>query len=722
MYEEIIKKMSLEDKIAFCSGKDFWSTKSFKKYNIPSIMMCDGPHGLRKQNAEVDMLGVYESIKATCFPTAVTSGATWNKELLIEMGKAIATEAAHEEVAVMLGPGVNIKRNPLCGRNFEYFSEDPFLAGKLGASYVNGLQENGIQASLKHFAANSQEYKRFSSDSQIDERTLREIYLSAFEIVVKESKPATVMCAYNKINNVYCSDNKKLLTDILRNEWGFDGMVVTDWGAMADRIKGFEAGCDLSMPGGSAYQEKETYFAVKNGKLSENYINKSVERILKVVANGRKAIKKKNDNIFDLDKHSQLAKKIATEGIVLLKNEEDILPIKENQKITLIGNMAKNIRYQGNGSSHIIPTKLSQIIDIMDDVNYIEGCDDRGEISFENLNEVKKAAKESDVAVVFVGLTEEYESEGFDRDNLELPTGHNKMVEASLSGNPNTIVVLMGGSVMKLPWVNKVKAIVYMGLCGQSGAEAIKDILTGIVSPSGKLTETWPYNEIDVPSYGIYAGKNKDAQYREGIYVGYRYYEKANIEPLFPFGYGLSYTKFEYTNIEIEGDKVKATIKNIGNVDGSEVVQLYVKFENCETGIFRPIKELKGFEKVFLKVNESKVVEFELNDRSFAIYQNGWKIPTGTYTICLGASSKDIRLQTNIYKEGENIQVPSWQKDSWYNNPIGYPTKEDWSDIMRNLPKEKELKKGNFNMDNTLVEMKDYSFMAKLMCISIENQ
>lgn len=715
-YKDIISKMTLEDKIALCSGKDFWHTKDFAKYGIPSISMTDGPHGVRKQRADADMLGINDSVPATCFPTAVTSGATWNRKLIEEEGRAIGEEAKKEKVAVVLGPGVNIKRNPLCGRNFEYFSEDPYVAGEMGAAFVKGMQSTGIGTSLKHFAANSQEYKRFSSDSQIDERTLREIYLSAFERVVKEAKPATVMCAYDKINGTYCSDNKKLLTDILRKEWGFDGMVVTDWGAMGDRTLGFKAGCDLSMPGGSAYQEDEVLENIKSGRLDEKYIDNSVDRILEVVFNGDKTLK--TDEDYDIRLHQELACKIASEGAVLLKNEDNILPVKE-EKIVLIGHMAEEIRYQGSGSSHINPTKLLQVTDYMKDAEYIEGCDADGNITESRLKEVTKGAQDADIAIVFAGLTPNYESEGFDRDNMEIPEGHNKMIEAALKGNSNTVVVLMGGSAMILSWFDKVKAVLYMGLCGQSGGKAIADIIKGRVNPSGKLTETWPLKEEDVPSYGFYGGIRKNAQYREGIYVGYRYYDKAEVKVRFPFGFGMSYTEFEYSDLVIKGNDVTATIKNIGSTAGAEVVQLYV--EAPQDGIYRAVKELKGFDKVYLEPGQSSTVTFKLDERSFALFADGWLVPKGRYNIMIGSSSQDIRLNAEIIKDGTEIKKPQWQMESWYENPKGHPSKEDFEKLMgRKIEEDPVLRKGNFEINNTLLELKDYNFIAKMICSIIE--
>lgn len=734
-YLVILKNMSLEDKIAICSGKDFWHTKDFEEYRIPSVMMTDGPHGLRKQNDVVDMLGLNNSVATTCFPTAVTSGATWNRKLVGKMAKAIGEEAKAEDVALVLGPGVNIKRSPLCGRNFEYFSEDPYVAGEMGAAYVEGMQETGIGTSLKHFAANSQEYKRFSSDSQMDERTLREIYLAAFEKVVKQSQPKTVMCAYPKLNGTYCSDNKRLLTDILREEWGFDGMVVTDWGGMNDRINSLKAGCDLCMPGGASYGEKAAIEAVKDGRLSESDVDACAARVLKFVFEGQKALDEKNSDVYDVGGHQKIAADVAKEGAVLLKNENQILPVSGDKKMVFIGHMAEEIRYQGAGSSHINPTKLVQVTDSMPDTAYVEGCDVRGNITEEGLEQVEKAAKEAAVAVVFAGLTEQYESEGFDRENMCLPQGHNQMIEAAIRGNENTVVILMGGSPMLLPWFDRVKAILYMGLCGQSGGEAVKALLSGEVNPSGKLTETWPLSETDLPCYQFYAGTRKNAQYREGIYVGYRYYDKAKVEVQFPFGYGLSYTAFAYENLQIEKSNdaqfiVQADITNTGGQDGAEVVQLYVGAPN--ESLYRAVKELKGFEKIFLKAGETKTVSFTIDGRSFALYQEEWKIPVGTYEILLASSVSEVRLTENIIITKDTFAAEYPVVDtadvmqpelagSWYENPSGSPSKEQWEKLMgQKMDDDPKLEKGHFELNNTLLEMKDYNFIAKEMVESIE--
>lgn len=707
--ENILKQMTLENKIALCSGANFWETKKFEKYGIPSLFMCDGPHGLRKQEDVADMLGVNESREATCFPAEVTTAGSWNPKLLEEIGAAIGEEAKEQGIALVLGPGANLKRNPLCGRNFEYFSEDPYLTGRLAAGFIRGSESTGVGTSLKHFAVNSQELSRFNSNSVLDERTLRELYLSAFEAAVKEGKPRTVMCSYPKLNDIHCSDNKELLADILRDEWGFDGMVVTDWGAMNDRIEGFRAGCDLNMPGGSEYMEKEALQAVKNGTLSEDCVNKAARRVLKLVFRASETLK--GENSCDYESHHALAKRAATEGAVLLKNEGSILPLKQNKKIAVIGAMAKNLRYQGAGSSHINPTKLAQPLDFLSEAAYALGCDDQGNTTDALLTEARSLAEEAEIAVVFAGLPDYYESEGFDRENMKMPEGHLRMIDTVANANPNTVVVLLCGSAVECPWANKVRAILYMGLPGQAGGEAIADLLYGHANPCGKLAESWPYTYEDVPSSEIY-GKTTDALYQEGIYVGYRYYDKAGIAVRWPFGYGLSYTEFAYSDLVADGDTVTVTVKNIGKRSGAEVVQLYVAAP--QDGLHRPVRELKGFRKIFLQPGESQAVTFRLTDHSFAVWQSGWKVPAGQYIVCIG------ELTAEIKKSGETISVPAWQVGSWYECCIGKPNQKDWELMLGRKYTPPILKKGFFTMDNTVMEMKDYSLLMKIMFKAVE--
>ena len=705
--------MTPEEKIAFCTGADFWRTKAIPRRDVPGIMMSDGPHGLRCQTGDADMSGVNSSLPATCFPAAVTAGATWNREVYAAEGEAIGKEGAAAGVSVILGPGCNIKRNPLGGRNFEYISEDPYLAGKMAAAFIRGRQGTGAASCLKHFAANNQEYKRQNGDSRLDERTLREIYLTPFEIAVREGKPGAVMCSYNKINGVHASDSRELLTDILRSEWGFDGPVVTDWGAMNDRIAGFKAGCDLNMPGGSRFMERAAAEAVRSGELDEKDVDASVERILRLVDRTAGLAAPE----IDWEAHHALALKIAGQGAVLLKNEERVLPLAESD-MALIGHMAAAIRYQGSGSSHINPTKLVSLTDALPGAPYCAGCDAQGGVTEESLREAAEAAKTRKVAVVVVGLPESYESEAFDREHMRLPAGHNALVEAVAEANPDTVVVLLGGSAMELPWADKVKAILYMGLPGQAGGQAAADLLTGRAVPSGKLTETWPLTYDDVISRDTF-GK-KDTEYREGIYVGYRYYDKAGKAVRYPFGHGLSYTGFAYSDLTIDGRTVSARIRNTGTVRGAEVVQLYIA--PPRDGPFRPAKELKGFSRVELDPGESAAVRFELDDRSFAVWAGGWKIPSGTYTVLLGASGRDVRLEGSIEIAGEEVAAPVWQAGSWYERLAGVPGREEWERLMgRPAPVRAEPKKGQFTMDSTCLEMKEHSLVMRLQYSLTEN-
>ena len=711
--KQIISEMTLQEKIAFCTGADFWRTKELPRLGVPAIKMSDGPHGLRCQEGESDMIGVHKSMPATCFPTAVTAGATWNRELYAAEGEAIGKEALAAGVSVVLGPGCNIKRNPLGGRNFEYISEDPYFSGKMAAAFIRGQQSTGVSSSLKHFAANSQEYKRQNGDSQMDERTLREIYLAAFETAVKEGRPGTVMCAYNRINGVHCSDSQELLTDILRTEWGFDGMVVTDWGALNDRIKGFQAGCDLNMPGGSRFMERATMEAVKNGDLSEADINASVERILGLVEKSQTL----KSAAVDWEAHHTLAQAIAEQGAVLLKNEGRILPLASSD-LVLIGHMAKEMRYQGTGSSHINPTKLVNLTDALPDVPFVACCDAQGNVTEDALREAAEAARNHEIAIVAAGLPEIFESEAFDREHMGLPEGHNRMIEAVAAANPNTVVVLLGGSAIELPWADMVKAILYMGLPGQAGGQAAANLLTGKATPSGKLTETWPLSYQDVISKDTFGKRN--VEYREGIYVGYRYYDKAKKAVRYPFGYGLSYTTFTYSDLKVDGRTVRVRITNTGTVKGAEVVQLYIA--PPKDGLFRPEKELKGFVRVELEPGETQAVTFLLDDRSFAIWNDGWKIPGGTYTVQIGASSRDIRLKGEIEVSGESIPAPDWQAGSWYETLEGEPNRAEWEKLMGHpIPILPEPKKGQFTMDNSCMEMKDSSLIMKIQYKVTEN-
>ncbi|MBR3241631.1 MAG: glycoside hydrolase family 3 protein, partial [Parasporobacterium sp.] len=653
---------------------------------------------------------------ATCFPAAVTTSASWDPQFLESIGRAIGEEAHAQKAGLVLGPGANLKRNPLCGRNFEYFSEDPLLSGKLAAGFIRGVESEGIGACLKHFAANSQEHCRFNSNGVMDERTLRELYLSAFELAVKEANPSAVMCAYPKLNGIHCSDNRKLLTEILREEWGFEGLVVTDWGAMNDRVEGFKAGCDLNMPGGSAYMEKEALEAVRSGSLPEQDVDASAERIIRLALREGENLKQEVDGKYE--DHHLLAKKAALQGAVLLKNENHILPIPEEKKIALIGYMAKHLRYQGGGSSHINAIQVSNPIDYLSYASFAEGCDEKGDTTEELLREAAEKAGQAETAIVFAGLPDRYDNEGFDRTDMKLPEGHIRMIETAAAANPNTVVVLFSGSAVECSWSNHVKGILYMGLPGEAGGEAAADLLYGKENPSGKLAESWPIIYEDCISSSFF-GKEKDALYLEGIYVGYRYYDKAEREVRFPFGFGLSYTEYEYSKLEVLGDTVRFMVKNNGEAGGAEIAQLYV--ETPQDGIHRPKRELKHFAKIWLQPGESKAVSFDLTDRDFSVWQDGWKVPAGEYTICVGGSSRDLPLKKTILKEGEEISVSSWQSGSFYETCEGRPVLSDLENAagfsyVPDIPK-----KGSFTMDNTILEMKDESFVMKIVYKIVES-
>ena len=717
--KEILQKMSLKEKIAYCSGADFWHTKNVPSCGVDSIMMADGPHGLRKQENTSDMLGLNESIKATSFPTASILACSYDVDLVSQMGTAIALEAKQNEVSVILGPGVNIKRNPLCGRNFEYFSEDPHLAGKLGAAFVKGTKEHNIGSCVKHFALNNQEYKRFVSDSLADERTMREIYLAPFETVVKEAEPEMVMCAYNKINGTYCSDNQWLLTDILRKEWGFDGVVVTDWGALSNRMESFKAGCDLCMPGGAAYMEAETVSAVEQGLVQETDIDASVLRILtlaekKNVVFRQYVLPAKEEKETILEQHYELAKRIATESAVLLKNEDSILPVRV-EDVAFIGYMAKKPRYQGAGSSHINPWRIKNIKDVCPTAAFAEGYNQYGEATETTILEATTLARKVKIPVIFAGLPEAYESEGFERENMQMPKGQLKLIEAVAKENPNTVVVLFSGGVVEVPFEGDVKAILYMGLPGEGGVEAACDLLFGKANPCGKLAETWPVKYEDCICSDYYG--QKDAEYREGIYVGYRYYLSANVPVRYPFGYGLSYTKFAYSDLEVEGNCVSVKVTNVGDRTGKEVVQLYI--ENPTEDVYRPKREFRAFQKIELKAGESKHVTFAISDRDFSVWQQGWVIPKGEYKICIAAGCEDVRATKTISKAGVVINHSSLPK--WYTKLNDLPSQNDFETLLGKKITTHIAKKGSYTMQNTVMEMKEDSWVMKLLFQVIES-
>ena len=671
---ELLSKMTLEEKVALLSGKDFWHLRGNDRLGIPELMITDGPHGLRKQNPDGDKKGLSNSVPTTCFPTAVTTACSWDPDLLYRMGEAMGEECLSEKVSVILGPGVNMKRSPLCGRNFEYFSEDPLLAGELAAGLINGVQSKGVGTSIKHFAVNSQEKRRMTIDSVVDERAMREIYLTAFEIAVKKSQPWTVMNAYNRLNGTYCSDNGYLQNDILRDEWGFEGIVVTDWGAANDRVLGLKNGNDLEMPSSGGYNDKKICAAVRDGSLDEKYVDLAADRMLTLIKKSEEVL---GDYTYDKNAHHELAAEICRQSLVLLKNEDNILPLKKDAKIAVIGEMARAPRYQGAGSSVINPTKLSDAFDglIALGVNplFAPGYNKKkDEINETMLRDARIVAEKADIAVLFIGLTEEYESEGYDRSHLGLPVSHTKLLEEVLEVNKNVVVVLSGGSPVEMPWINDVTAVLNGYLGGQASGLAVADLLTGKANPSGKLAETYPAALSDTPCYNYYPGTEQTAEHRESVFVGYRYYDSAMKNVLFPFGFGLSYTSFEYSDIKLSADKIKDTdtltltykIKNTGAMAGAEISQVYVS--DRESTVFRPVKELRAFNKVYLEPGEEKEISAELSKRAFAYYNVNimdWHVESGEFDIMVGASSRDIRLEAtvNVTSTAE-AEVPDYRK------------------------------------------------------------
>ena len=668
-HKDLISQMTLKEKASLCSGKDFWHLKSIERLGIPEIMVCDGPHGLRKQNSENKKVGIGNSYPATCFPTAVTTACSWDRDLIYRMGQALAEECLQHDVSVLLGPGVNMKRSPLCGRNFEYFSEDPELAGEMGAAFIAGVQSMGIGTALKHFAGNSQEMKRMTSNSIIDDRALREVYLRAFEKAVKKSQPWMVMNAYNLLNGTYCSENDWLQNKVLRDEWGFEGAVVSDWGAVNDRVAGLNGGNDLEMPSSGGINDAKIVEAVKCGVIDEDTFDERVDKLVDIILKG--AANRRPGYKFDVKAHNLLSRQIAEQSMVLLKNEDNILPLKrtEGEYVAVIGAFADKPRYQGEGSSVINPTMIDSGRRAFNnspiDVKFADGYDRSGKRKNEDayITEACNLAKNASKAVVFIGLTDDYESEGFDRTTMKLPDGHNRLVEAVSRVNENVIVVLQGGSPVEMPWADDVKAILNAYLGGQSVAPAIVDVLTGKANPCGKLAETYPICLKDTPTSFRYPDSKEDVQYRESIFIGYRYYDKVDRNVRFPFGFGLSYTSFEYSDIRLrkknltkgEGTKVTFTIKNTGDVAGAEIAQVYVG--KPESKVFRAPKELKGFVKVYLEPGEEKKVSVELDDRAFAFWNtatDGWCVESGEYNILVGASSRDIRLEAAVKMKSED--------------------------------------------------------------------
>lgn len=676
--KEILDQMTLEEKAGICSGLDFWHFKGVERLGVPALMVCDGPHGLRKQedNASADMLGINESIEAICFPTASALAASFDRKLVTEVGKTLGKECQAVNISVLLGPGNNIKRSPLCGRNFEYFSEDPYLASEMAAAHISGVQSQGVATSMKHFCVNNQETRRMSSSSNVDERTLREIYLAAFEGAVKKANPRTIMCSYNQINGIFACENKSLLTDILRDEWGFEGIVITDWGAGRDKVKGINAGMNIQMPGNGSGTNPEIVEAVRSGVLKEEKLDRLVEDILNLInwvtEHDRKGI------VFDYEADHMQAAETAKECAVLLKNKDQLLPLKKGSKLAFIGDFAERPRYQGSGSSHIRAWKVDSVMKMLQDngmladgsITFAKGYDAREyTIDEQMLSEAVEAAANAEAAVIFAGLPDTFESEGFDRKHLQMPDNQTALIHAVAAVQKNVVVVLHNGAPVEMPWIGEVKSVLEMYLGGEGVGRAELELLFGAANPCGKLAETFPLKLAHNPSYENFPGTRDQVNYHEQIYVGYRYYDKKELNVLFPFGHGLSYTTFDFSDIHVNKSRLTdqeqliltCKIKNTGDRVGKEVVQLYVgPADKAARKVPIPVKALKGFEKVTLMPGEEREVRFLLSKRDFAYYEaavSDWFVETGDYKLMIGASSRDIRLETEVHLTG-TVEIP----------------------------------------------------------------
>ena len=700
----IITKLNLEQKCALLSGDTVFTTRGYKNAGVPSITLSDGPNGVRKQAGAADHLGLNPSVPATCFPTAATVACSWEPALGEEIGRAMGEEAAAQEVAVLLGPGLNTKRSPLCGRNFEYFSEDPYLSGKMAAAYVRGIQSEGISACPKHFAVNSQELRRMASDSVVDERTLRELYLTGFEIVVKEAHPKALMSSYNLINGTYANENAHLLQDILRGEWGFDGAVVTDWGGSNDHALGVKNGSTLEMPAPGGDAVRELLAAVQSGKITEADVDARLDELLTLVLDTHTAVER-HSRSFDADAHHALARRAAGESVVLLKNDDALLPLAEGARVAVIGDFAETPRYQGAGSSAVNSIKVDTFLDCLNDsglhsVGFAPGFDRQGKPDAAKQAEAVALAAKADAVLLCLGLDEIKESEGLDRADMKLADNQIELLQAVREANPNTVVIVNAGASLETPWLAHCKALVYGALGGQAGAGAMVDVLTGKINPGGKLAETWANAYADTPARDHFAGPGRTVQYREGLYVGYRYYQTAGVPVTFPFGHGLSYTQFAYSDLHADAHSATLTVTNTGDRAGAEIVQLYVAKPNAE--IFRPAQELKAFAKVQLAAGESKTVTLMLDDKAFRYWNTrteSWEVEGGTYELRVGASSADIRLTAAVevigtdalnpyagkalphYQSGQVQTVP----DAEWETLLGRPIHDDRVKIDRNM-------------------------------------
>lgn len=728
-YQNLISKMTLEEKIRYTSGKDNWRTKKLSHLNIPKITMSDGPHGLRHQEEGQDHLGINESNQSTCFPPACLTAASFDEALLQEMGQAIGYEALCQDVQVVLGPGVNIKRNPLCGRNFEYFSEDPFLSAKLGTAWIRGVQSVGVGTSLKHFILNNQETNRMKSNSLVDRKALHDIYFKAFQEPVEEGKPYTVMGSYNLIDGVYACEHPYLLQDVLRGRFGFEGVLVTDWSAMNDKVASLKAGLDLEMPGGAHYYDEEVMDAIREKTLDEKDLDQAVDRILDLVFRTRGNREDKlieygplQKNSVDIEAHHELARKIARESMVLMRNEHNMLPLgRENRgRLIVAGALAEKPRYQGAGSSHINPYKVTSLLDGLRergiDHTFLKGYAlDEEQKDGTLQDDILSALKEDDIVLVAAGLPDEYESEGFDRDHMRLPAQQNELIGKLTQKSRNVVVLLYAGAPVEMPWAKDTAAILNLYLPGQAGGEAAADLLFGAFSPCGKLPETFPLRYEDHVTSEIYGKENDQIEYREGIYVGYRYFDKVEKDVLYPFGHGLSYTEFQYADLSLSEEKIRMDgqeevtvsfrLRNIGEMEGKEISQLYIERENQDGYIVK--KALKGFTKTALKPGEEKLIEIRLKAEDFYEYDLIHEkdvLYEGVYRIHIGSSSQDLRLSGEVHAKGMRIQEASLPE--YYRRPDGKPSRDDFETLKGIRICKTEIGKP-YTVNNTLFEMSD---------------
>ena len=710
-HEELLLKLTLEEKAALLSGKTVWQTRDIPRFKIPSVFLSDGPHGIRRQAGSGDHLGLNASLKATCFPTAAAIANSWDPELGEEIGKALGEEAAAQNVNIVLGPGLNMKRSPLCGRNFEYFAEDPYLAGNMAAAYIRGIQSQGVYACPKHFAVNSQEERRMAMNAVVDERTLREIYLTGFEIAVREGNAKAIMTSYNEVNGEYANENKKLLLDILRKEWGFDGLVVTDWGGSNDHVKGVMCQSDLEMPAPGLDSARELVTAVNEGRLSMKDIDLCVDHVLDAVLDLKQKAEEKK-SVFDEKAHHALARKAAAESAVLLKNEDNILPLKPGTRIALIGDFAFVPRYQGTGSSMVNPFNVESMDQLIDEydlqvIGKAHGYTRNGEPDADLKKEALEAAAGADVVLYCFGLDEVSESEGKDREHMRLPQNQLWLLNELVKVNKNMVGILSAGSSIEMPWQYDLKAILHSYLGGEAGAGAILDILTGKINPSGRLAETYPLRYEDTPAFQYYPASERTSEYREGPFMGYRYYDTSMVLFRYPFGYGLSYTEFAYSALEVDEKEVQLTVTNVGERDGAEVVQLYVGFP--DSVVFRPQKELKGFQKVFLKAGESKRVHIPFDDKTFRYWNvktGQWEIEEGEYLLMVGASVSDIRLSGKLWVAGTTKEIPYEKKKlpSYYSGRISNVGAEEF-EVLLGHPVPDGKWKGELGINDAICQM-----------------